>query len=69
MFDTGGARCTAHGAAARSRLEKPVGEDEDSALADFVEDATAESPFEVASTSLRRESVSAGARDAPRAGA
>jgi RNA polymerase primary sigma factor len=38
-------------------LEKPVGDEEDSALADFVEDATAESPFEVASEALRRQSV------------
>ncbi len=38
-------------------LEKPVGDEEDSALADFVEDATAESPFEVASKALRRQSV------------
>jgi RNA polymerase primary sigma factor len=38
-------------------LEKPVGDEEDSALADFVEDATAESPFEVASGALRRQSV------------
>ncbi len=38
-------------------LEKPVGEEDDSALADFVEDAAAESPFEIASDSLRRESV------------
>jgi RNA polymerase primary sigma factor len=39
-------------------LEKPVGEEEDSALADFVEDLSAESPFEIASEALRRESVS-----------
>jgi RNA polymerase primary sigma factor len=38
-------------------LEKPVGEEEDSALADFVEDIAAESPFEIASETLRRESV------------
>jgi RNA polymerase primary sigma factor len=38
-------------------LEKPVGDEEDSELADFVEDATAESPFEVASKALRRQSV------------
>jgi RNA polymerase primary sigma factor len=38
-------------------LEKPVGEEDDSALADFVEDIAAESPFESASESLRRESV------------
>jgi RNA polymerase primary sigma factor len=38
-------------------LEKPIGDEEDTALADFVEDETAESPFEVASKSLRRQSV------------
>jgi RNA polymerase primary sigma factor len=38
-------------------LEKPVGEEDDSALADFIEDIAAESPFETASESLRRESV------------
>jgi RNA polymerase primary sigma factor len=38
-------------------LEKPVGDEEESALADFVEDATAESPFEVASEALRRQSI------------
>jgi RNA polymerase primary sigma factor len=38
-------------------LEKPVGDEEDSSLADFVEDATAESPFEAASEALRRQSV------------
>jgi RNA polymerase primary sigma factor len=38
-------------------LEKPIGDEEDSALADFIEDSTAESPFEVASEALRRQSV------------
>jgi RNA polymerase primary sigma factor len=38
-------------------LEKPVGEEDDSALADFIEDASAESPFEIASEALRRENV------------
>ena len=38
-------------------LEKPVGEDEDSALGDLIEDAAAESPFEIASEALRRENV------------
>ncbi len=38
-------------------LEKPVGDEDDSALADFVEDDTAESPFEIASTALQRENV------------
>jgi len=39
-------------------LEKPIGEEEDSELGDFVEDETAESPFELASENLRRENVS-----------
>lgn len=38
-------------------LEKPVGDEEDSALGDFVEDSTAESPFDLASEALRRRSV------------
>jgi RNA polymerase primary sigma factor len=38
-------------------LEKPVGDEDDTSLADFVEDDTAESPFEIASESLRRENV------------
>jgi RNA polymerase primary sigma factor len=38
-------------------LEKPLGEQEDSKLADFVEDELAESPFEVASLSLRCEDI------------
>jgi RNA polymerase primary sigma factor len=38
-------------------LEKPVGDEEDSALADFVEDIAAESPFDSLLESLRRESV------------
>ncbi len=38
-------------------LEKPISEEEDSALADFVRDDTAPSPFEIASQALRRESV------------
>jgi RNA polymerase primary sigma factor len=38
-------------------LEKPIGEEEDSELGDFVEDASAESPFEIASETLRRENV------------
>ena len=39
-------------------LEKPVGDEEDSALADFIEDDSAESPFEIASEALRKENVS-----------
>ena len=38
-------------------LEKPVGEEDDSSLGDFVEDQTAESPFEQASERLRRENL------------
>jgi RNA polymerase primary sigma factor len=38
-------------------LEKPVGEEDDSALADFVEDVSSASPFEIASEALRRENV------------
>src|SRR4051794_18713306 len=38
-------------------LEKPIGEEENSELGDFVEDDTAESPFEQASENLRRENV------------
>ena len=38
-------------------LEKPVGEDEDSSLGDFVPEEQAESPFDTASLSLRREDV------------
>ena len=38
-------------------LEKPIGEAEESELGDFVEDPTAESPFELASERLRRENL------------
>ncbi len=38
-------------------LEKPIGEEDDSELGDFVEDQTAESPFEQASEHLRRENL------------
>jgi RNA polymerase primary sigma factor len=38
-------------------LEKPIGEEEDSELGDFVEDDAAESPFELASENRRRENV------------
>jgi RNA polymerase primary sigma factor len=38
-------------------LEKPIGEEEDSELGDFVEDETAESPFELALENLRKENV------------
>jgi RNA polymerase primary sigma factor len=38
-------------------LEKPLGDEEDSSLSDFVEDDEAESPFDAASQALRRQSV------------
>jgi RNA polymerase primary sigma factor len=38
-------------------LEKPIGDEEDSELADFVEDSAAQTPFEMASEALRRQSV------------
>jgi RNA polymerase primary sigma factor len=38
-------------------LEKPIGEEEESELGDFVEDHTAESPFEQAAEHLRRENL------------
>ncbi len=38
-------------------LEKPIGDEEESELGDFVEDQTAESPFELASENLRKENV------------
>jgi RNA polymerase primary sigma factor len=38
-------------------LEKPIGEDEDSALGDFVEDESAASPFESATVLMQRENV------------
>ena len=38
-------------------LERPVGEEEESELGDFVEDESAESPFDSASLSLRREDI------------
>src|ERR1041385_4011895 len=38
-------------------LEKPIGEEEESELGDFVEDEAAESPFEIASENLRKENV------------
>jgi RNA polymerase primary sigma factor len=39
-------------------LEKPVGEEDDSALGDFIEDQSAESPFELAARTMRDEHVS-----------
>ena len=38
-------------------LEKPIGEEEDSELGDFVEDDQAESPFDSASLMLRRSDI------------
>src|SRR5579862_5258053 len=38
-------------------LEKPIGEEEDSELGDFVEDDQAESPFDSASLTLRRTDI------------
>jgi len=38
-------------------LEKPIGEEEESSLGDFVPDEQAESPFDKASLSLRREDI------------
>jgi RNA polymerase primary sigma factor len=38
-------------------LEKPIGEEEESELGDFVEDQTSESPFEQAVEHLRRENL------------
>jgi RNA polymerase primary sigma factor len=38
-------------------LEKPVGDEEESELGDFVEDQLAESPFEIAAETLRKENV------------
>jgi len=38
-------------------LEKPVSDEDDTSLADFLEDRGAESPFELAVDTLRRESV------------
>jgi RNA polymerase primary sigma factor len=38
-------------------LEKPVGDEQDSALGDLIEDVGSESPFEIASEAMRRENV------------
>jgi RNA polymerase primary sigma factor len=38
-------------------LEKPIGEEEECELGDFVQDEQAESPFDTASLSLRREDI------------
>ena len=46
-------------------LEKPVGDDESSSLGDFVEDESAVSPFESASSAMRNENVRAALRALP----
>jgi RNA polymerase primary sigma factor len=38
-------------------LERPVGEEDESELGDFVEDEQAESPYDTAQVSLRREDI------------
>jgi RNA polymerase primary sigma factor len=38
-------------------LEKPIGEEEESELGDFVQDEQAESPFDTATMTLRREDI------------
>jgi RNA polymerase primary sigma factor len=38
-------------------LEKPIGEEDDTALGDFVQDDTAESPFETATVVMQKENV------------
>ncbi|HEV2769962.1 MAG TPA: sigma-70 family RNA polymerase sigma factor [Solirubrobacteraceae bacterium] len=38
-------------------LEKPVSDEDDTSMADFVEDQSAESPFDLAADTLRRENV------------
>ena len=47
-------------------LEKPIGEEDDSELGDFVEDQAAESPFEVAAETLRRDNVRRALQALPR---
>jgi RNA polymerase primary sigma factor len=47
-------------------LEKPIGEEEDSSLGDFVEDEAAESPYDTAQLMLRREDVSNALNALPR---
>jgi RNA polymerase primary sigma factor len=47
-------------------LEKPVGDEDDSEVGDFLADDTVESPFETASENLRREDVQRVLRALPR---
>jgi RNA polymerase primary sigma factor len=46
-------------------LEKPIGEEEEASLGDFVPDELAESPFDKASLSLRREDIDAALASLP----
>jgi RNA polymerase primary sigma factor len=46
-------------------LEKPIGEEEDSELGDFVEDEEAESPFDLALESLRKDNVRKALQELP----
>ena len=48
-------------------LEKPIGEEEDSELGDFVEGADAETPDEAASLTLRRSDIENALNALPRA--
>ena len=50
-------------------LEKPVGEEQDSALADLIEDVGSESPFEIASEALAGRTSPACSPACPRASA
>ena len=50
-------------------LEKPIGEEEDSALGDFVQDELAESPFDSASLHLRRGDIDRALESFPNASA
>src|SRR3954462_7707512 len=47
-------------------LEKPVGDEDDSELGDFVADEQCESPFETASDNLQREDVKTALAALPR---
>ena len=50
-------------------LEKPIGEEEESELGDFVQDEQAESPFDSASLNLRREDIDRALESLPTASA
>jgi RNA polymerase primary sigma factor len=47
-------------------LEKPVGEEDNSALGDIIEDVSAASPFEIASEAVRREGITRALASLPR---